>query len=262
MAAITSLILVVAISILITRVATSALVLTGTSRGLAQFQARSAYTGVGFTTDEAEAVVRHPVRRRIILTLMLMGNAGIATVVATLILGFVDQPSSRDVAVRAAFLLAGLAVLWVGTTIDRLNRLLSRLIEGALSRWTRLEVQDLARVLNISGPFSIQEIRVRDDDWLAGSPLSDLDLADEGILVLGIRRGSGEFFGAPTGEARLQPGDTVVLYGRDEAVERLSERGRGAAGDLEHQEAAEEQRRVEEEERARDPQDRDEPPER
>ena len=37
-------------------------VATGTSSELARFQARSAFTGVGFTTSEAESVVLHPVR--------------------------------------------------------------------------------------------------------------------------------------------------------------------------------------------------------
>lgn len=76
MVAIASLLVIVTISVVVTRVATSALELTGVSRELATFQARSAYTGVGFTTEEAEAVVTHPIRRRIVLNLMLLGNAG------------------------------------------------------------------------------------------------------------------------------------------------------------------------------------------
>jgi hypothetical protein len=57
---------VLALSMLITGLATSALSMTGLSRESARFQARSAFTGTGFTTQEAEKVVNHPVRRRII----------------------------------------------------------------------------------------------------------------------------------------------------------------------------------------------------
>jgi len=39
------------LSLLITRIATIALSVTGLSRETARFQARSAFTGVGFTTD-------------------------------------------------------------------------------------------------------------------------------------------------------------------------------------------------------------------
>lgn len=81
MVAIAAVLTIVTISVLVTRVAATALETTGVSAELAHFQARSAFTGVGFTTSEAEAVVDHPVRRRIMLVLMLTGNAGLVSVV-------------------------------------------------------------------------------------------------------------------------------------------------------------------------------------
>ncbi len=74
-----SILIVLVISLLVVRVATVALTLTGMSQQMAKFQARSAFTGAGFTTSESENVVGHPVRRRIIMLLMLVGNAGIVT---------------------------------------------------------------------------------------------------------------------------------------------------------------------------------------
>ena len=50
MVSILTLLLVMTLSILLTRVATVALTHTGLSRESAKFQARSAFTGVGFTT--------------------------------------------------------------------------------------------------------------------------------------------------------------------------------------------------------------------
>ncbi|TWT47604.1 hypothetical protein [Botrimarina hoheduenensis] len=69
-----SLLVALTLSLLITRVAAMALMFTGLSREAAKFQARSAFTGVGYTTQESERTVNHPVRRRIIMALMLMGN--------------------------------------------------------------------------------------------------------------------------------------------------------------------------------------------
>ncbi|MFT7642064.1 MAG: Trk-type K+ transport system membrane component, partial [Pirellulaceae bacterium] len=76
-----SLLATLVFSILTTRIATMALMLTGLSREVARFQARSAFTGVGYTSAETESVVEHPVRRQIVYWLMLTGNIGIATVV-------------------------------------------------------------------------------------------------------------------------------------------------------------------------------------
>jgi hypothetical protein len=91
MLAIISLLVIVTLSITVTKVATVALARTGLSREAARFQARSSFTGVGFTTSESERIVRHPVRRRIVLFLMLLGNAGLITAVSSLILCVNDR---------------------------------------------------------------------------------------------------------------------------------------------------------------------------
>lgn len=75
---------ILVISLIITRIASIALVHTCISKEFARFQARSAFSGVGFTTGEAEQIVNHPVRRRIIMVLMLLGNAGIISVISSI----------------------------------------------------------------------------------------------------------------------------------------------------------------------------------
>lgn len=112
MVSIFSLLLILTLSILITRIATVALTHTGLCRKTARFQARSAFTGVGFTTTESEYVVNHPVRRRILLILMLLGNAGIVTAITSLILGFVPSEGSASVIPRILLLVAGVVALW------------------------------------------------------------------------------------------------------------------------------------------------------
>jgi len=54
MLSIISLLMVLTLSILVTRIATVVLTHTGLARESAKFQARSAFTGVGFTTTESE----------------------------------------------------------------------------------------------------------------------------------------------------------------------------------------------------------------
>jgi hypothetical protein len=79
---------VLALSLIITRLAATALTLTGLSREAARFQARSAFTGTGFTTSETEKVVDHPVQRRIIMLLMTARSASLVSVIISLILCF------------------------------------------------------------------------------------------------------------------------------------------------------------------------------
>ncbi len=225
---------VLLISMLIVRIATVMLKLTGISHDAARFQARSAFTGTGFTTSESESVVHHPVRRRIIMALMLVRNAGFVTLATTLILSFVGSQSDTERLVRGVWLLGGLVTILILSRIPALDRALGRFIEWALRRWTRTRVADYESLLNLSGDFEVVEMLIGDDSWMADRTLADLALSDEGILVLGIRHPDGQFEGAPRGTSYVAGGDTVVLYGRDEGISDLRERHPGAAGDEAH----------------------------
>jgi Trk-type K+ transport system membrane component len=68
---------------LIVRAGAIALMMTGMDQRRARFQALSLFSGTGFTTREAETIVNHPQRRQIATWLMILGNAGIVTVIVT-----------------------------------------------------------------------------------------------------------------------------------------------------------------------------------
>jgi len=241
MIAILSLIIVLVVSLVIVRVATVALTLTGVSREMARFQARSAFTGAGFTTDESERMVRHPVRRRIIMLLMLLGNAGIVTAVTSLILSFtnVDEGDSffSSIWFRVLLLAGALAALFVLAHSRIIDRWMSTAIEWALKRWTRLEVRDYASLLHLTDDYVVSEMLVDNHDWLHDRTLRELALSHEGVLVLGIDRLGGEFIGAPRGSTRLLAGDSLLLYGRSRDIADLDARPPGAIGNRAHVDA-------------------------
>jgi hypothetical protein len=240
--AILSLLIIVTLSLLVTRVATTMLTLTGMSRESARFQARSALTGAGFTTSESEAVVNHPVRRRVIMALMLVGSVGTVSVLASLLLSLVQSGGVRDTTQRLAFLLAGLGLLLFLARNRQVDRALERLIRRLLRRYTDLDVRDYASLLQIHGDYSVSEREVRPGDWVAGRRLSDLALSEEGILVLGIQRHDRPYEGAPRGDALVQPRDVLILYGPGERLSDLDERPAGPAGDAARARAVEDQR--------------------
>ncbi len=247
MVAAVSLLIVLTVSILITRIATVALMHTGLSRESARFQARSAFTGVGFTTDEAEKVVGHPVRRRILMLLMLLGNAGIVTAISSMILTFVDKDDGGAGAwlLRFALLIGGVAILWTAAYSQWLDQRLSRLIRWALARWTSLDVRDYASLLRLSGEYTVTELQVEPEDWMADCTLEELRLREEGVLVLGVQPTDGPYVGAPTANTRIGPGDTVLLYGREKNLAALDQRVGHIGGQREHLDAVAEQRRIE-----------------
>jgi hypothetical protein len=238
-----SLLVVVLVALLIMRVATAVLTLTGLSRESARFQVRSALTGVGFTTNESETVVNHPVRRRVVMVLMLTGSAGIVTAVTTLIVSFAG--ADRQGALwRILILVGGLAVLLALARSRAFDRLLQRVTSRLLARYTDLDTRDYAALLRVSGEYAVAELYVEEEDWVANHRLNELDLPHEGIQVLGIVGPNGGYVGAPRGATTIRPGDTLIVYGRAEAVAEIDTRRAGPEGDAEHLDAVEEEREL------------------
>jgi NhaP-type Na+/H+ and K+/H+ antiporter len=244
MGALASVFFVVLVSLLVTRVATVALSLTGMSTESARFQARSAYFGVGFTTTEAESVVNHPVRRRIVMWLILLGNAGVISVVATLMLSFGGGGGEKGLRLLALF--AGLVVLAILFSTRAVDRALNPLIRRMLTRWTEIHVADYADLLELEGDYEVTELQVEPGDWLSGKTLGELKLRDEGVIVLGVHRGR-DYIGTPNGLARVCPDDRLILYGREERLIELDRRT-AADGDAAHAGAVAEQREIDAEE--------------
>ncbi|MDE0805083.1 MAG: hypothetical protein OSA99_17385 [Acidimicrobiales bacterium] len=232
MLALISLFIIVLASLLVTRVAATMLTLTGLSAQSARFQARSAFSGAGFTTSESEAITSHPVRRRVISTLMLLGNAGIVSGVASLLLSFAGTDSTQQALLEIVAILVFLIVLIRLARSEAVNRGLSRVIERALRRFTEIDVRDYAGLLHLQEDWIIGEMVIDEDDWFCNRTIDDLHLADEGVMVLGIERSGHRWVGAPSSSTKFHANDVVILYGLQETIERIDARERTADGEL------------------------------
>ena len=248
MAAVVSVLIVLTLSLLIGRIATVALTVTGVPREVARFQARSALTGAGFTTQEAESVVAHPVRRRIVMILMIVGNIGAAGLIASLIGSFVGVSSAGAGLTRALWMLIGLLGLLLIARSPWVDRKMAGLIATGVRRFTDLDVRDYAGMLRLSGEYAVSELYVQPEDWIADTPLAELDLPHEGVLVLGIVRADGRYLGAPTGQTAAQAGDTLIVYGRIPVLADIDERHAGSEGEQAHKKAVAQHRNLERDE--------------
>lgn len=251
MVALISLLAIVTISLFMVRIGAVALTMTGLSKDLAFFQAQSAFSGVGFTTQESESVVSHPARRRIIRWLMLLGNAGITSSIATLILTFY-RGTSQQMLFRLAVVVLGLALLWLAFTSKFVDRIFTKLIKAALSRWTKLSLRDYARLLKIGRGYTVSEIEVTSGEWLCDRNLNELALTAEGVLILGIRRADGTYLGVPLGSTNIRSGDVLTCFGREIILRQLAARATGTQGDAEHSAAVTEQQRIQQHEQELD----------
>ena len=234
MIAVISLIVTLGLSVLVTRIGAVALTLTGMSREVARFQSRSAYSGCGFTTREAEQALAHPVRRQIVMTLMLLGHLGVATVAGAVVVSVMATSKDQNWTQLIGLLTVGLAGLLMLGYSKWVETQLNRVIQWALQKWTTLDTRDYVSLLQLTTDYAVTELNVGPNDWLASKTLVDLRLPAEGVLVLGIQRREGEYIGAPQAATEIKAFDSVVLYGPIDRIKELDERRAGRTGDAAH----------------------------
>lgn len=215
-----SLLILVILSLMVTRVGAVALKLTGMSQDAARFQARSALTGAGFTTAESEQIVTHPVRRRIVGMLMLLGNIGLVAASGTLIMSLMGIEEQTD-AWRLVVLLGGLFILFLIASSTLIDRVMCGAIAWVLCRYTDIETRDFTTLLHLQGDYRIAEIKIEPGDQLAGKTVAEARLKDQGVLVLGVIDPDGGYEGIVRGVHRMQAGQIIIIYGLPKAVEEL-----------------------------------------
>lgn len=233
-----SVIAILIFSILMTRIASAALENTGLSGKSAKFQSRSAFTGCGFTTVESEKITQHPVRRKIIFTLMLLGNAGIVTVIATLLITFLHKDeSSLPWYFNVAILAGGVSILWIVSSSKLVDKWLTKVINKFMRTFTNIQTRDYASLLKLTGEYEVTELNVRKNDWIEGKTLLESNLRNEGITVLGIERLNGIYIGAPNRDVKIKEGDNLIIYGSQTSIQKLDVREKGRKGNLDHEKA-------------------------
>ena len=95
------------LSTIIVRIASTIMRLTGLPDNVARFQSLSAMTGTGFTTRESELIVNYPIRRRVLMTLMIIGNLGLVSVVSTFVVTFSAMGPDRSSILQQALAAGG-----------------------------------------------------------------------------------------------------------------------------------------------------------
>lgn len=220
MYAVATFLVVAILSMAFTRLAAGALIATGLPPEVATFQARSAFSGAGFTTTEAENVVNHPARRRIIGTTMFVGNLGTPTLVVTVLVGFL-APGPGNTIERTMVTFAGIVLIVMVLTNRPVNRLLVRIgQQHARERLIPHLEEEVVELYHVADEYVIGSVRVADDPGPELRSLRTLDAALDRVKVLGVRHGDG-YLGAPPVDVELNAGDELIVYGRREDLERV-----------------------------------------
>lgn len=225
MAAVLTLIVIAMVSLLAVRAGATALMMTGLSWDAANFQSYSAFFGVGFTTREAELVVNHPIRRRIIRDLILAGNVGVTSALATMVATLVQNSSGFRPLFIVGGLVAGLALLLYLTRVSWVQNAIDRIIKRTLENTNLVKVMDYELLLRIQHGYVVLEV-----DVLPESPWVDKELRetrpwDHGIIILAVKSDGRALDGLPNAHTVLRVGDVITVYGKEQSIHELLDSG-------------------------------------
>jgi hypothetical protein len=203
--------LAILISFLFVRGASIALMMTGLDKNKARFQALSAFSGTGFTTKESESIVNHPQRRKIVRYLMIMGNAGIVTVIVSATSSF-STSQGYQLPMNVLILAVGILLIYSLAKYKGFTRRWEHFIEGRLIKSPAFEESATEDLLHFLEGYGLVKKIVHEESSISGKSLAESKLNEKGILVLGIERNR-VWIPTPKSSEKINQGDYLVIYG-------------------------------------------------
>lgn len=209
------------ISTILVRIASTIMRLTGLPDNVARFQSLSAMTGTGFTTRESELIVNYPIRRRVLMTLMIIVNIGLVSVVSTFVVAFSEIGPERASVVQQVFwFTAALAVNFLVIVNPVVDGLLCRFLSWVLVRTTNLGKRRFVRLLSLEDDMTIAEhhLRLRHSIMIGDLIPEHIDLSV--IMIRGAETKHPSHLGD---EMEIEPFETAICFGKEDMHRSFAE---------------------------------------
>ena len=194
------------VSFVVVRIGAIAFQLTGLEWSLAKFQALSCFSGTGFTTKEAELVTGNKQRRKIATFLIILGNAGLVIMIATLAGSLVPQKTILS-KLSESFLPFNIPpdlVKWVNLIIivavvygiykvfthEKFVRKMTNILRKKIIKKEIFQKVSFEELLLATGGYGVSQIAVNAGSPVLGKTLAKSELREQDIMVLATVRGS------------------------------------------------------------------------
>jgi len=218
--------IILAVSFIAVRIGAIAFQLTGLEWSLAKFQALSCFTGTGFTTRESELITCNIQRRRIASILMVLGNAGLVSLIAT----FANSLRTDALGVKIPFLHASFTS-WLSPLINLL--IITFFIFIGYKIFTRTNIskkftdvlrrkiinKDIIKRISFeelvisTGGYGVSSISIGESSPVLDKTLRDSNLREWDITVLAIER-KRETIPNPSADTKILLDDTLICFGK------------------------------------------------
>ena len=225
-------IIIVIVSFIMVRVGAIAFQLTGLEWSLAKFQALSCFTGTGFTTKEAELIATDRQRRRIASFLMVVGNAGLVTLIATFANSLRPAPTLPKVTpsflqsivppglipwMNFAVMLAAVYIVYRVFTNTRVAIGLTNALRRRIVKRQIIQPVTFEQLIVATGGYGVSQIEISKDSPILGTTILDSNLRDRDISILAVQRGA-QVMPNPSPSTELLLGDKLICFGKLDSI--------------------------------------------
>lgn len=224
-------IITVIVSFLIVRIGAIAFEITGLEWSIAKFQAMSCFSSTGFTTKESELITGNMQRRKIATFLMILGNAGLVTLIATFANSIRSSKPFFHIPYLSTFLSVGLMniIIIVLATILLLRIFGHHNFDKKITKFLRRKIIKRRNIksalftnfypfLDGHGVFQIDIHRA----FLTHYNITHIkDLQELQIIPLGIKKDNQTELD-PKKNIELNEGDQLVCFASIENIQKLS----------------------------------------
>ncbi len=215
------LLITILISFIVVRIGGFALQLTGIEPEIARFQALSAFSGTGFTTREAERVVGHRIRRRIVTALIILGNAGTVTVIATLVASFTQVGGYAWFFIRLAIIVGGIVGLYQLIIRSNVGQRILDWLQRPIVKQILRTAPVAEEIFHVEKDWGVSLVMIKGNSKSIGLSVTEIT-AEGDIEILGIDR-AGTYLARPDKEEKILESDRLLVYANRRAVKRISD---------------------------------------
>ncbi|MFB9327696.1 hypothetical protein ACFFSY_17350 [Paenibacillus aurantiacus] len=213
---------------LVVEISSELLIVTGLKRDISRFQVISMLTGTGFTTKESELILRHPIRRKIGIALILFGAFSLAVVISSITNILADDFRIPQLLIATASLLLVCFIV----KHRRFHAKASPLFEKHLQQDFQLHELPIQEVLYVRDNDLFAAVSLHEHSGHIGRQARDVFGEEEDVNLLYIKRGQVHLRTSVRQET-LAEGDVLFVYGdkaqiKEKFKEELSEAQRQA----------------------------------
>jgi len=192
--------------------------LTGMSKSKSRFQVISLFTNSGYTTQEAELIVNHQMRRRLATTTMLLGyalNVTVISVLINIIMTLGNTSNTKDIWMFLIYFGGFILLVYLLAKVKIFDNFIQKLIRSIAIFLIYRKHENIIEVIDHYSDFTIAEISIKKlPDKCIGVPLKENGLKSVyGLQVLAIKRKT-KVLDEVDGETIIEEDDIIIVSGK------------------------------------------------